>query len=686
MASFLSNGALTEEVQTITVSSSTYNLTVDSPTCIQLTGSGSQTFKILDARTLVPGIRFFIGNRTDSISVVNYPDTTEMVEIVPNSQVELRLIYNSTQNGTWDIAFAGGGTIGAAEDGDYTDGLFTDFIPTTPIGTPIDRFNEVLKQLAPSPAPNLSLASLSVSGVTARLSFDGFHIISGYAPVTTAAGNAAVAINGLYSVSGTRRGSFAGTTRTGVIASGSPSSSAGAYPANSFGSADTGTLQLEVNGVVVQMVDLSIFGAGSSTNGNGSGFTLSAPTSVLFPNLQPFSIFKYRTGTFFVTLADLRLGFNYVRLNHNFNSVNHYTNYAEWVVDTEPTALTAASGSLHGLNMTGLRYLSGVAYHTGGTALYDVTINNAQKDIYSDGSIVTFSGSSCSVPAQALPAVVTPNWELAPVVITNAVATVSNVRMLNAPISVAVNCAHPLKAALSAAQSSSITGLLMDPILTASTDLHEGFDLENIRIRTVAYSGVNNYAAQADVSSGTWDSQQLLTTGSIGYTDGLLYYNSLCCYPTQGVLSGNFGSVVNGPAGNPNYSAVSGTRYLYFKIRNSSGSTRSNLTATLTGTGSFVSVATGPSGQNLTLEMKFPAGSISTATGWMDCYSDFFTDTWADGSGCRQSTNGVGRAFGTTWGITIGTKSIAANEYLVFRLAASSAWTGSVSDILVAFI
>ena len=39
----------------------------------------------------------------------------------------------------------GGGTIGAAEDGDYTDGLFTDFISSTPIGTPIDRFNEVLK-------------------------------------------------------------------------------------------------------------------------------------------------------------------------------------------------------------------------------------------------------------------------------------------------------------------------------------------------------------------------------------------------------------------------------------------------------------------------------------------------------------------------------------------------------------
>ena len=34
------------------------------------------------------------------------------------------------------------GTIGSAEDGTYTDGLFTDFTSTTPVGTAVDRFNE----------------------------------------------------------------------------------------------------------------------------------------------------------------------------------------------------------------------------------------------------------------------------------------------------------------------------------------------------------------------------------------------------------------------------------------------------------------------------------------------------------------------------------------------------------------
>ena len=46
-------------------------------------------------------------------------------------------------------------TIGAAEDGSYSDGLFTTFTYETEIGIAVDRFNEVLKALAPNPAPDL---------------------------------------------------------------------------------------------------------------------------------------------------------------------------------------------------------------------------------------------------------------------------------------------------------------------------------------------------------------------------------------------------------------------------------------------------------------------------------------------------------------------------------------------------
>lgn len=61
------------------------------------------------------------------------------------------------------ISLGGIGVIGDAEDGDYTDGIFTDFTPTTPIGTAIDRFNEMLLLLAPTPPGNWNNAISSIS-------------------------------------------------------------------------------------------------------------------------------------------------------------------------------------------------------------------------------------------------------------------------------------------------------------------------------------------------------------------------------------------------------------------------------------------------------------------------------------------------------------------------------------------
>ena len=89
-------------------------------------------------------------------------------------------------------AGAGGSTIGDAEDSDYTDGLFIDFVNTTPIGTAVDRFNEILKALAPSPAPPLDDIDTSDSGITARLSFgasnDQSSASPAYASVSSDAG------------------------------------------------------------------------------------------------------------------------------------------------------------------------------------------------------------------------------------------------------------------------------------------------------------------------------------------------------------------------------------------------------------------------------------------------------------------------------------------------------------------
>ena len=55
------------------------------------------------------------------------------------------MTITSASNGQVTFASsASSSTIGSAEDGDYTDGLYTDFTSSTSIGTAVDRFNEAV--------------------------------------------------------------------------------------------------------------------------------------------------------------------------------------------------------------------------------------------------------------------------------------------------------------------------------------------------------------------------------------------------------------------------------------------------------------------------------------------------------------------------------------------------------------
>ena len=609
----------------------------------------------------------------------------------PSLGAEVQILYGSVNalisyiyNGSIWIDLGSVSTIGVAPDASYADGLFTDMTPLTKIGTAVDRFNQVLKALAPPPAPELSHASMAQTGTAAYVSFGASQAVGGYTNVSNNAGGGALDKNGLFTASGQRRGAFGSLgTRSGTLAdttaadTGTPTPS---YPANAFGNANLGTLKLEVNGVVVQTVDLTSFGSGASVNANGSGFTLSAATSVSFPNGSPLTLFKYRTGTWNVSGSDQRLGHNYVRVSHYVNSTDNWTNYWEWIIDTNSAALAANTPVFNGLSMTGLKNLSGVKYHTAGTAQYAVNITNAYKECYSSGNAISFTSTNGSIPSMAIPAESTDADVIA---LSGETFTVSGSRLLNSSLSTSVNCTHPTKSTLSSAGSASITGILMDTVNTASTALVENFCVETNRLPSnIAY------AAQADVTGNSWTStNSIANAGSAGYNDGLLFYNGTLCYPTQGANSGNFSGITNGPASNVNYSSsfASGTRYVYLKFQNNSGSTRSNFTLNFAGTGATFTSGAPTNSTDVLVEMKFPAGTLSTATGWMNAYNDFATNQWADGNGCRSGGLGAGRALNTLWGITIGTKSIAANEYVVVRLTASVNWTASLSQITLAW-
>ena len=143
---------------------------------------------------------FTFNNSTDTLTVAKVTLTSASAGTATTSSF---LALNASNQIVLTSSVGGGGsngTIGPAEDGDYTDGLFTDFTPTTLVGIPIDRFNEVLKILAPTPAPNVRSINEEVTdGVTAKLSFGSSFPVAGYTSSATAAGFDAVDRSGSYS-------------------------------------------------------------------------------------------------------------------------------------------------------------------------------------------------------------------------------------------------------------------------------------------------------------------------------------------------------------------------------------------------------------------------------------------------------------------------------------------------------
>ena len=424
--------------------------------------------------------------------------------------------------GTWEDFGTGTGdsTIGAAEDGDYTDGLFTDFTPTTLVGVPVDRFNEVLKILAPSPAPALSrIDYTNTAGISAKLSFDSSNTITDYANSSTGAGFDAIARNNVYesetSGSNERLGIYDGTQDIeGVLnfnVTASTTNGYDAYTADSFGNAETGSLKLELNGTVIHTVDLSSFGSGNSyLNTTGSGFTsISVTASSYDGNGAEWYIFKYRTAQYKVDTEDQRAGWNYARAVHTVGSTDYETNYVEWVNDPDGSvlALSTTNARIEDVFLTGSKFVSGVEYNTDLTASYKAEINNIYRNVYPDGDIISFNETNCDpITAQSASAIGVGEDETKVAQVTASVNNDQNL-LLNGSISVSLNATHPLKSNLSNSGLASITGMLIDNDTSGpNSNLSETFIDEDFRITS------GSYDTQLSASSATWDSTVHMTS------------------------------------------------------------------------------------------------------------------------------------------------------------------------------
>jgi hypothetical protein len=612
------------------------------------------------------------------------------------------LEFRNTGTGSWTQFGTGTevSTIGTAEDGTYADGLFTDFTTSTPVGTPVDRFNEVLKILAPSPAPSVDRINYEQSaGETAKLSFDASNTITSYNNSSTNAGFDTIARNGTYqsetSGSNFRLGVYNAQNLSGLINFTTAENSTGgyvSYASGAFGNAERGSLKLELNGAVIHTADLSSFtGTGNPATGsansltNGSGFTnVSTIASSYDGNGAEWYIFKHRTAKFLIEADEQATGWNYLRIVHTIDAVDYTTNYIEWINDTvgASQALSVSNERIEDIVTSGSIHLSGVEYNTAITANYKVGINNIYRNVFPTGTPISFSSTRATSPsAQAVPSLGIGEDETKLLEITASFDLLGTISP-SQTIGLGVNATHPLKSNLSNAGSATATGFLVfDNTPPVSSNIAETFINEDRRVTSGSYDTISSVIA----AGATWDSETSIESGEAatsGYDDGLLQlgtseYNGRLYSPISTALpnSGDFASLANG-ASNPNYSGESGQKTYFRKIENTQvGDLYSLKVSTTKGSTLFNNSSLGTG--NVNVYIKIPS-----VTGWMDISQNFSYGNIADGQGALISTAGNDTdSNNNIHHITFGTASVSNGDYLVLKIVADSTWAGYLSQL-----
>lgn len=205
--------------------------------------------------------------------------------------------------------------IGEPEDETFTDGLFVDFNNQTTVGTAIDRVNEVLKGLAPKPAPELLNIQTSFVGVPMKLSFGETSGVANYTNVTASFLNNSD-INDVFAPSDLKRlGCFSqasdilitlnDTTQIDQLA-------AVNYPDDAFNvdRYGTGSYILEVNGLQQTADEIS-----NTSSLQGTYFNLSEAKVAKFIGTGiEFDLFRHRSGSVTVPASLWREGHNYAKV------------------------------------------------------------------------------------------------------------------------------------------------------------------------------------------------------------------------------------------------------------------------------------------------------------------------------------------------------------------------------------
>lgn len=578
-------------------------------------------------------------------------------------------------------------TIGDAEDGDYSDGLFTSFTKNTSIGLVVDRFNEVLKGLAPSPAANLSNIERSVSGGNSmKLSFGASSSTSSYTNVSASlSGLTNVDIGGTYSVingaggNPIRLGIFTSLTALTATLNNDAAANAGAftnYPAKAFNvSADgIGSYEVEVNGTI-------LVPTGSTTSVlsyNSGNVVLSlANTGSFVGSGQSFDLFRHRTGSVTIPTSSWRNGHNYAKITHVSSLGTHVSNYIDWIYDPQAASGNSAysfTTTSSSFVITGLKELSGIKYYTACSYSFSSSIQNYYKNCYptaSNGGI-TFTNLTTGLTATAFASTPAPaNSD--EVLQRSSLHTLSGVRILGASISSSMSVNNTLgKTGVSTVTTPTI---LFDNVDTANTDTVENFCLENYRVISASYNTQASLTGASAYPSGS----------SLSSTE-LAVYSGSVIYPTRVLNSGNVSGsgVVYMLASQPNYSGSTEDRFYLRKFVNGA-SALATFNLILTGSNiNFAAFGGSLSGNNVKISVKVPG-----KTGWRDVLTAAPANTTGielnDDVGCLAGSapSNITTSAGRSISINLLTEAIGANESYIVRILTSKDWTGTITKLQI---
>jgi hypothetical protein len=626
--------------------------------------------------------------------------------------------------------------------GAYTNGVYSDFVAETAIGTPVDRFNRLLLNLVPPTSPNLNTWSITSSNtlVEGKMSYDNSAPVTGYASATASV-YGSVAKGGLFSTASSYRlgvissvGAFT-PNLSGVLNNTSATVSLGdilIYPEKMIGDADTGTVSLVINNFTASSINLgSTIAAISDISGGLSasavyysnfftGLTYSGSANrkieVSIPNSKMVAPYSTSFQGILINSSGFTRGFNQMIVKHQTSTTISVVSQYEFILDNDITATTVTAATISQISLSGSKWLSGLQYYTGGSINYTATLNNVYRNTYypySDAiqlfDTVTQSNTSIVPTFGTISlAYTTPNTSNDSFVISNyPISLSSGIRKMNEALSVGVVAKRTVQPILIGG-TASLGGFYIDGVSPTSTDTFEGFDDERYRLQNPIsqYTG-SQYSTTVSIASGVWNSETSLKNGGGGYNMGLQVNRGGLSYPNI-----DHNSVVSNLARNLNFNVLStayltssgnmgiggsGTKSYVRYFRNSELPTISSCNYIIKFQGSAVDFV--PVSNTLIaaiqpnrawVEIKLP-GASSQQTGWLDCAKAYNNGLVADGDGALVGNIGgndtTGLALNKDWGITTGTYSTAnSSEYILMRITVGPSFVGNLSSIEFNFV